>query len=285
MPSTFDRRSFFVRAAAMAVGSASALRDLETPPAPSDVVLRIGVLAGGDAARDRHDGALLGVEEAEQAARLFGGRAELTTIRDSRRLPADLTAVLGSDREAEYERLAGDSSRHGLIMNVGSTSDALRGRSCSARLFHVFPSEAMIRDARRETPGAHEIVVWDGALARFGADTLNGRYEAKFGRPMTPHSWAAWFAVKALWESALRMKSADPARLAEYLVRGTTQFDGHKGRPLSFRPWDRQLRQFLYARVNGKLIDVPENAPKTIDSRTFLDRLGTSAAESACHIA
>jgi hypothetical protein len=282
MSTTLDRRSFLVRTAAIVCGSRVPLRDLQSP---SEVLLRVGVLAGGVADRDRHDGALLGIDEAQQAARLFGGRAELVPIDDITRTPRDLTAILGNDREAAYERLSAGNSRSALVMNVGSTSDALRGRSCAARLFHVYPSDAMIRDARRALPAAKDVVVWDGALARFGADTLNGRYEAKFGRPMTPHSWAAWFAVKALWESALRMKSADPARLSEFLVRDTTQFDGHKGRPLSFRPWDHQLRQFLYARINGKLIDVPENAPKTIGSRTFLDRLGTSGAESACHIA
>jgi hypothetical protein len=245
--------------------------------------LRIGILGGGSAAGDRHDGAWLGIDEARQAARLFGGSAELVPIPNPARIPRDLTAIIGNDRDADYRRLAAGPSGP-LVMNVGSTSDALRGASCAARLFHVFASEAMVRDARQEAPAATDIVVWDGSLARFGADTLNGRFEARFGKPMTPHSWAAWFAVKALWESSLRMKSAEPARIAEYLLRPTTQFDGHKGRPLSFREWDHQLRQFLYARVNDKLVDVPENAPKSIDSRTFLDRLGTSAKESTCRL-
>lgn len=279
MNNTLCRRSFLIRAAALSWTPWPPLRLLERTPA----TLRIGVLGTGIAAGDRHDGALLGVDEARQAARLFGGNVDLVTITDSARVPRDLTAIIGNDRDADYRRLAAGASGP-LVMNVGSSSDALRGRSCAARLFHVFPSDAMIRDARREAPAAKDIVVWDGSLARFGADTLNGRFEARFGKPMTPHSWAAWFAVKALWESSLRMKSADPARIAEYLLRPTTQFDGHKGRPLSFRDWDHQLRQFLYARVNDKLVDVPENAPKSIDSRTFLDRLGTSAKESACRL-
>jgi ABC transporter substrate binding protein (PQQ-dependent alcohol dehydrogenase system) len=117
---------------------------------------------------------------------------------------------------------------------------------------------------------------------RFGADALNDRFAARFGTPMTAQAWTSWFAVKALWEASLRMKSSEPSTLAAYLVRDTTQFDGHKGRPLSFRAWDRQLRQFVYARVQGKLIDVPQQAPADIRSRAFLDRLGTSAAESKC---
>jgi hypothetical protein len=243
------------------------------------------LLGGGPAAHDRHNGALLGIEEAQQAAQLFGGRADLVAMSEPDRIPVGLAAIIGDEQEAHYRLLAHDNEQAPLVMNVACASDALRGVACATRLFHVYPSAAMNRDARSQVPGSSEVVAWDTALVRFGADTLNGRFEKRFGMPMTPQAWAAWFSVKAPWESVLRMKSAKPAVIAEYLVRDTTQFDGHKGRPLSFRPWDRQLRQFLYARVGGKFVDVPQNAPQNINSRTFLDRLGTSAAETECRSA
>ena len=99
---------------------------------------------------------------------------------------------------------------------------------------------------------------------------------------MTPPAWGAWFAVKALWESSLRMKSVEPRQLADYLTRDTTQFDGHKGRPLSFRPWDHQLRQLVYARVGKKLIDIPQNPAADASSRDVLDALGQTAASTTC---
>jgi hypothetical protein len=98
----------------------------------------------------------------------------------------------------------------------------------------------MSRDAMSlaRSPAKARAEAWDASLSRFGADTLNQRFSARFHEPMTSGAWSAWFAVKAIWESALRLKSADAQSIAQHLVRDTTQFDGHKGTPLSFRPWD-----------------------------------------------
>ncbi|HEY4305409.1 MAG TPA: hypothetical protein VGM82_13115 [Gemmatimonadaceae bacterium] len=250
----------------------------------SGSTLRVGVLATGADARARHDGALLGIEEAKHAAELFGGSAELVPVDSPARVPTSLAAIIADSSVATLRSLAADWANGSLIiLNVACSADELRGGSCSPYMFHVAPSDAMLRDARGQVPDATDVVAWDGSLIRFGADTLNDRFRARFGRSMNPTSWAAWFAVKALWESSLRMKSADPRQLADYLTRDTTQFDGHKGRPLSFRPWDHQLRQFVYARVAGKLTDVPQSASPLTTSHEFLDKLGTSAATSSCH--
>ena len=101
-------------------------------------------------------------------------------------------------------------------------------------------------------------------------------------------AWAGWMAVKALWEASLRARSADPIELRSYLERPATRFDGHKGWPLSFRPWDRQLRQPLYlvsgdgTRVVG---EVPAARPAEGEVRSsvdLLDRLGADASGPAC---
>ena len=105
--------------------------------------------------------------------------------------------------------------------------------------------------------GASTAVAWDASLTRFGADTLNQRFRRRFGVAMAPTAWTAWFAVKVLWESALRMKSADATQIANYVMRETTRFDGHKGQPLSFRASDHQLRQPLDARTATGLVEVP----------------------------
>jgi hypothetical protein len=89
-------------------------------------------------------------------------------------------------------------------------------------------------------------------------------------------------AVKVLWESSLRARSGTAGKLTDYLNRDTTQFDGHKGMPLSFRSWDRQLRQPLYVIGASSVIEVPANAEPGEPVRDFLDRLGTPAADSSC---
>lgn len=269
-----DRRTF------LAIHVAAAVRRMAHLPGPT---LRIGIIAAGTDARSRHDGALLGIEEAKHAAELFGGDVQLVVLESVSRIPSSISAIIANE-SADVVRSLTDSAARGamILMNVSCPADVLRGESCSPFLFHVGPSEAMLRDARARASGATDVVAWDGALVRFGADTLNDRFRKRFGRSMNSASWASWFAVKALWESSLRMKSASGRQLAEYLTRDTTQFDGHKGRPLSFRRWDHQLRQFVYGRVGGKPIDIPQSASPQATSREFLDRLGVNASATTC---
>jgi ABC transporter substrate binding protein (PQQ-dependent alcohol dehydrogenase system) len=169
-------------------------------------------------------------------------------------------------------------------MNVGCTSDRLRKERCSAVAFHIIPSDAMARDALALARSSSNAVAqaWDTSLTRFGADTLNQRFLTRFHEPMTSAAWASWFAVKVIWESALRQKSADAQQIADYLVRETTQFDGHKGTPLSFRSWDHQLRQPLYvASGAGPSRQIPEVAGDE-SVRDALDQLGQSTRSTSC---
>jgi hypothetical protein len=268
------RRAFIERAAMCASALPAVPRMWRGLPVPSATVLRLGLLDGADA--NRIDGALLGLEEAQHAARLFGGEVRLTKISESG--ASGHSAIIGDDDAERCARLA----RAALVMNVSCTADALRGERCAPMLFHVAPSDTMLADAARIANNDGSATAWDASLARFGADTLNQRFHARFGRPMSPAAWASWMAVKILWEASLRAKSADSAAIAGHLIRETTQYDGHKGRPLSFRVWDRQLRQPLYVRRGDKVIEVPADAAPDESPRESLDRLGVPASHSAC---
>jgi hypothetical protein len=287
MTHALDRRTFIGRALAAVLSPRATSQPWYRSQLPKTPILRVGLLASQPTYRQRHAGALLGIEEAEHAAELFGGRAELIPLDDLARLPSGLAAIIGDERDDHCRMLNAQqrTAKAPLFMNVACSSDALRAADCRASTFHVYPSDAMLRDAATQSGGAPEVVAWDSSLKRFGADTLNGRFKKRFGFGMSPYAWASWFAVKALWESALRVKSADPSALAEFLTRDTTQFDGHKGRPLSFRRWDHQLRQFVYAHVATGYVDIPKNAPAQIASRDFLDRIGVAAANTTCHLA
>src|SRR5262249_14751921 len=125
---------------------------------------------------------------------------------------------------------------------------------------------------------------WDASLTRFGADTLNQRFERRFGSAMSEHAWTAWFAIKVLWESSVRLRSVDAHDIARHLSGDSTQFDGHKGRPLSFRKWDHQLRQPIYVRDASRLSETPAATSVGESSRDVLDRLGTSARDTSCRL-
>ncbi len=235
---------------------------------------------------DQRMGVELGLDEARHAAALFGGTIVDVPLQSPDKRDGVLAAIIGGGDETStvtWTRHARDTST--IFMNVGSAPDRLRNEDCSRDAFHIAPSDAMLRDALTmagASPNARA-EAWDAALSRFGADTLNQRFLTRFHAPMTSGAWSAWFAVKAVWESALRQKSGEASRIAEYLVRDTTQFDGHKGTPLSFRSSDHQLRQPVY--VVSSIGGAPKQVPEVTGDesvRDALDRLGRSKPSSAC---
>ena len=254
--------------------------------------LRIGLLApvmapAGSTVASIVRGARLGAEEAERSAALFGGHVELAVDASVERLLRDVrpaVLLVGAD-EGECAAIVERTAREEvLVLNVGCASDALRGAACAVHVFHVTPSEAMRRDALAAA-GPEEAGVtqsWHHALEAFGAAQLNDRFRARHGDAMDAPAWEAWMAVKIVAEAALRTGGVQPVALGAHLAKPETRFDGHKGRPLSFRAWDHQLRQPLYVvPPAGRPVEVPPRAAG-VRVADQLDQLGTGASASAC---
>jgi hypothetical protein len=254
--------------------------------------LRVGVVTSSrdDVSREPYlRGIELGLDEAKHAASMFGSSIEamMFTLESSR--TQRVAALLGGATADECAQLAMVATeRECLYVNVRCRSDSLRA-ACANNAFHVAPSDAMVRDALTQTktpPGAW-VEAWDGALDRFGADTLNQRFHSRFHEPMSSDAWAGWMSIKILWEAHLRVRSTDAKTLAAHLLRDTTQFDGHKGRALSFRATDHQLRQPVYvmvrdndaARVVG---EQPSPARADESTRESLDRIGVRREAPPC---
>lgn len=285
------RREFLCTAAYMAAAV--------LPGMPARVIrqetLRIG-LATPPAGSSALHGVTLGVEEAARTGTLFGRAMELVAADagDAERLLREgrVSALVGGWDDESAAALAGTADAAGvLFLNAGARGDLLRGPRCVRNAFHVEASEAMYAAALaarpREAAEATEAALFHPALERFGAGQLNDRYRARFGGAgMDGAAWAGWMAVKVVWEASLRARSTEPAAIRAHLESASARFDGHKGWPLSFRPWDHQLRQPLYllseggARVAG---EVPargtEGGPT---SQELLDGLGGDAAASTC---
>jgi ABC-type branched-subunit amino acid transport system substrate-binding protein len=136
--------------------------------------------------------------------------------------------------------------------------------------------------------------LWDYALPASEAVELNRRFREEWGRPMEGAAWASWAALQIVWGAALRAGSADPARLVRALESPGFAFDGRKGVPLSFRPWDHQLRQPIYLiRTNAAARHIPWDLTELAavvpppasagrGSQPALDRLGDPAGLSGC---
>jgi hypothetical protein len=251
-------RREFVRQSSAAVAAAGLWRVAARESAPR--LLRIG-WAGLTAAGA--DGARLGADEARHAAQLFGGAADIELLEASTSFRG--AAVIAAGDCSPWLRLC-ETGRM-LFVDAGCSDDT--AHPCGALDFRVGPSRTMRAPATADAM----VVAWSPSLSRFGADTLNQRFRARFGRGMTADAWQAWFAVKMLWESALRLKSSEPEGLAEFLVRPGNQFDGHKGAPLSIRASDHQLRQPLYTLSGDRVADELPRVSGDDSFREAFDRL------------
>lgn len=223
------------------------------PPEPEGQ-LRVGFIAppGAHAALR---GARLGTEEALRAGELVG--RPFTVLSATAAGPHETRAAAHAlVREGAFAIIGGfDGGSCGaldevateegvLFLNVGCREDHLRADR-GPYTFHVQASDSLYRAAPAgpESPGP---TMWHAGLTRYGAGQLNERFRRRFGEPPGPDEWAAWMAVKVLWESALRTGSTDSRELAAFLVDQNATFDGHKGQPLRFDPRYHQLQQPLF---------------------------------------
>jgi ABC-type branched-subunit amino acid transport system substrate-binding protein len=214
----------------------------------------------------------LGAAEAKQTAALFGGSVDLyeatasgaagVTAAADQLLSERKVAVLIASAAGDVAAFSQFAERHGIVfINVASRSATLRS-ACRRYTFHVETTASAYQNASAlARTGTHAMTppraisvaanadsaqLWSSMLERFGASQLNARYRTMFDRGMDGAAWAGWFAVKTASEAALRARSAEPKKIVRYLESAATQFDGHKGWPLTFRASDHQLRQPLY---------------------------------------
>jgi ABC-type branched-subunit amino acid transport system substrate-binding protein len=91
------------------------------------------------------------------------------------------------------------------------------------------------------------VALWEATLSQDGAGDLNGRFTARWGQPMNPSAWAAYQAINIFFEAISKTGTRDGRAVSDYLVSPGRTFQVGKGEGVSFRSWDHQLRQPLYA--------------------------------------
>ncbi len=124
---------------------------------------------------------------------------------------------------------------------------------------------------------------WHPAHEQWGAVQLQNRFWEKAGRWMKPRDYAAWLAVRAIGEAATRTQSLDFHVINKYLLSDQLALAGFKGKPLSFRPWNGQLRQPILLSGPRAVVAV---APLEgyLHPVNELDTLGYDKQESQCHL-
>jgi ABC transporter substrate binding protein (PQQ-dependent alcohol dehydrogenase system) len=140
------------------------------------------------------------------------------------------------------------------------------------------------RTARpRPVAGTHGLVAsaWTEVSEAFGATQLQSRFEKLAGRRMGAADYAAWAAVRAVGEAAIRTGSSDAAVVAAYLRGPEFMLSGFKGQGQSFRAWDGQMRQPILIAGPRLLVSVSPQ-PGFLHRGSELDTLGHDREESRC---
>ncbi|KXS54719.1 MAG: hypothetical protein AWU57_899 [Marinobacter sp. T13-3] len=126
-------------------------------------------------------------------------------------------------------------------------------------------------------------VTWHFTIENWGAGQLQNRFRELAGREITGEDYAAWAAIRALGTAITHLDGADPMTLRDYLFGDEFQLAAFKGRKLSFRDWNGQLRQPIPLTHPRSLVAI---APFEgyLHPRTEMDTLGYDRPESACRI-
>ncbi len=124
---------------------------------------------------------------------------------------------------------------------------------------------------------------WHPTHEQWGAIQMQNRFKEQAGRWMEEQDYGGYLAVRAIGEAATRSKSAELAKVQAYMLSDKFTLQGYKGTPLSFRAWDRQLRQPILLAAARSLVAV---APIDgfLHPKTELDTLGYDQPESSCHL-
>ncbi|MFN4193813.1 MAG: ABC transporter substrate-binding protein [Tabrizicola sp.] len=129
--------------------------------------------------------------------------------------------------------------------------------------------------------GGMVATAWSSVIESWGAVQLQNRFEKQAGRDMRGQDYAAWTAVRAIGEAVTRTNASDPATIRTYLLNPDFQMDGFKGRGLSFRAWNGQMRQPI-AVVNARALVTLTPIEGFLHQRVEMDSLGLDEPESAC---
>ena len=124
-------------------------------------------------------------------------------------------------------------------------------------------------------------VTWDPSSESWGGTQLQSRFNRLFRRTMTQLDMQAWTAVRMIGEAAARSKNADPKAIMAYMKSPAFGVAAYKGRELSLRPWDWQLRQPILL-SDGRLVVSISPQPGFLHQVTELDTLGFDRPETTC---
>lgn len=124
-------------------------------------------------------------------------------------------------------------------------------------------------------------VTWSPVVEQWGAAQLQSRFEDIAGRSMQSADYAAWAAVRTIGEAVTRTGTADVAALRRFILSDSFELAGFKGRPMTYRSWNGQLRQPVPI-VHPRALAALAPLEGFLHQHNELDTLGLDQPESDC---
>ena len=141
--------------------------------------------------------------------------------------------------------------------------------------FHLWDPRAVLGSAGLRP------VTFHPAHEAWGATQFHTRFERLSGRYVREEDYQVWLALRVLGEAVTRTGSADPAAIRDYVFSDAFELAAFKGVPVTFRPWNGQLRQPVLL-FDGRVTVSVSPQDGYLHQVSPLDTLGLDAPESAC---
>lgn len=122
---------------------------------------------------------------------------------------------------------------------------------------------------------------WHRTHEQWGAVQIQNRFKTLAQRQMLEQDYAAYLAVRSIGETVTRTHSVEATKIKAYLLSDRFKLQGYKGRPLSFRSWNGQLRQPVLLAAPTSLVVAPP-LEGFLHPKNELDTLGYDQPETQC---
>ncbi|UVJ42014.1 ABC transporter substrate-binding protein [Pseudomonas sp. LS1212] len=124
-------------------------------------------------------------------------------------------------------------------------------------------------------------VGWHKTVETYGAAQLQKRFESLAGRWMSDRDFAAWIAVRSIASAVGKLRQSAPQAIRRLALSDQLPLDGFKGRKLSYRPWNGQLRQPI-ALVQPRALVSTSPQDGFLHPSNEMDSLGFDKPEVTC---
>ena len=122
---------------------------------------------------------------------------------------------------------------------------------------------------------------WHFAHEQWGANQMQSRFLKNSKRLMTNIDYNSWVGVRIFGEAITRSKSLDSQEILTQIMDEKFKVAAYKGKPVSFRKWNGQLRQPVLLVTPRALVSV---SPQIgfVHPKTELDTLGIDESDTKC---